>query len=148
MVRDDTSSDYYQPSRPLCFITRSHSPVLDSWRLTSLASAAARETTSAGNEAEHVACQPAGSRASKADRMKGWMKSWGVAACVVPAASRWWRKIKKQMIMSYQGEIEAPTVYVSNSEFSFWTFRLLSQQPIVKLVCWATDCLMYISGEL
>lgn len=63
-----------------------------------------------------MACQRAGLRASKAGGMKGQMKSLGVAACVVPAASRWWREIKKRMIMSYQVEIEALTGYVSNSE--------------------------------
>lgn len=69
MVGDDTSTGHHQPSRPLCFITPSHSLVLGSWRLTSLASAPARKTTSAGNEAEHVACQRAGCRARK--RLKG-----------------------------------------------------------------------------
>lgn len=77
--------------------------VLGSWRLGSLAGAEARKTTSAGNEAEHVACQRVGPRASKAGGMKEWMRSWGVAACVIPTASRW-RKIKKQRVESHQGE--------------------------------------------
>lgn len=56
-----------------------------------------------------MACQRAGPRASKAGGMKGWMKSWGVAACVVPAASRRRREIKKK-IEPYQAEIEALAV--------------------------------------
>lgn len=104
------------PSRPLCVITLSNSPALSSWRLTSLASAPARKTTSAGNEAEHMACQRAGPSASKAGGMKGWVKSLGGAACVITVAWRWCLEIKKQMIRSCQGEIGALTVYVSNTE--------------------------------
>lgn len=96
------------PDRCVSSLRPAH-PALGNRRLTSLAGAPARKTTSAGNEAEHVACQRAGPRASKAGGMKGWMKSWGVAACVVPAASRRRREIKKK-IEPYQGEIEALAV--------------------------------------
>lgn len=108
MVGDDTSSGHHQPFRPLCFITPSHSPVLSSFKVNLPAPLHAKLPLEMRQSMWHASAP-----APEPQRQAGWKDGWSHGAWRLHAASRWWRQIKKQTIMSYQGEIKALAVYVS-----------------------------------